>query len=80
MKKIIIWLGHPALGALTVVVGLISLVYAVLWVILYLSYEIVESYWVKDRGDIDIRDFYIGFGFGLAILFLLQYYLSWRPL
>jgi hypothetical protein len=74
VKEKIIWVeflyGHKVLGALTLVAGWIHPVYAALWVLLYLVYEIVEDYWIRDKGYIDIRDFYEGFGIGVVSVFL----------
>jgi hypothetical protein len=67
--------GHCWLGAFTFALGWLNPAYAVLWVVLYLAYQIVESYWVKDRGDIDIKDFMIGFGAGGFICIVLLHFI-----
>ena len=73
MKKIIIWLGHPALGAMTFVGLELNPVIAALWVWLYLKYETNEDKWIKDRAYIDVKDFMIGFGAAMTIIFLWRY-------
>jgi len=72
LKSTIIWLGHPLLGALTLVAGYIHPIYAVLWVYLYVKYEGQEFREIRDTCALDLKDFIIGFGAALVVNFIVS--------
>ena len=76
---ILIWLGHPLLGALTFEIGQAAgPVYAALWVWLYLKYETNEDHWIHDRAYIDVKDFMIGFGVRAGVRIIWYYCIPGR--
>lgn len=71
VKKVFIWLGHPMLGVAAALSGeWLSPVYALCFVLLFVFYEWLERFIVKDRADIDIKDFFIGFAGGCTGLLI----------
>jgi hypothetical protein len=70
LKAKICWLGHPALGAFTLICGYINPALAIAWVYLYAKYESNEDHWIHDRAYIDVKDFMIGLAAGVIIVLI----------
>lgn len=58
----IVWLGHPFCGALTFALGEIHWVYALIWAVFYICYQMHEYAEKPDTCAVDLRDYMIGFG------------------
>lgn len=70
VKSKIYWLGHPILGALTLIAGSIHPVYAALWVYLFVKYEGQEFREIRDTCALDLKDFMTGFVVAIIAVFL----------
>ena len=72
IKRWFVWLGHPFLGALTIVAGSIHPVYAICWCWLWITYEKQEYHEITDTCALDLKDFMLGLGIALVAVFIFQ--------
>jgi hypothetical protein len=63
---------HFFLGVLTMLVGYVNPIHSLVFAALNLTYEINEDAWVKDKGYLDIKTYFMGYATACSVALVLK--------